>query len=242
MGDDYDGLQTLVDKVVEEAIYCRAEALRVVPRRVRRRRHLLRRRARRRVLHDGRWPGPRLPDRHRRSQRWLHRPDGQRSGRVGQPGAALPVLGGRSSRRSSRRSPASRSPRQLPGARRPGPRGARAALHGRSHGVRHQHVGRRAAPTSTTTGNATLGLANQVAQTLNTWQGAAATSFATYLNLFQQVVGNQALAAEVLRMTLLMEKEMWIRLRSDVVDLRQELRERLPRGTGVHARVTSRRS
>lgn len=67
-------------------------------------------------------------------------------------------------------------------------------------------------------GNTTLGLANQVAQTLNTWQGAAATSFATYLNLFQQVVGNQALACEVLRMTLLMEKEMWTRLRSDVVE------------------------
>lgn len=66
-------------------------------------------------------------------------------------------------------------------------------------------------------GNSTIGLANQVAQTLNTWQGAAATSFATYLNLFQQVVGNQALAAEVLRMTLLMEKEMWTRLRADVV-------------------------
>jgi uncharacterized protein YukE len=65
-------------------------------------------------------------------------------------------------------------------------------------------------------GNTTLGLANQVAQQLNTWQGAAATSFATYLNLFQVVVGNQALAAEVLRMTLFMEKEMWTRLRSDV--------------------------
>jgi hypothetical protein len=65
-------------------------------------------------------------------------------------------------------------------------------------------------------GNSTLGLANQVAQQLNTWQGAAATSFATYLNLFQVVVGNQALAAEVLRMTLFMEKEMWTRLRSDV--------------------------
>ena len=67
-------------------------------------------------------------------------------------------------------------------------------------------------------GNTTLGLANQVAQTLNTWQGAAATSFATYLNLFQQVVGNQALACEVLRMTLLMEKEMWTRMRGDVVE------------------------
>ncbi len=66
-------------------------------------------------------------------------------------------------------------------------------------------------------GNSTIGLANQVAQTLNTWQGAAAASFATYLNLFQQVVGNQALAAEVLRMTLLMEKEMWTRMRADVV-------------------------
>jgi hypothetical protein len=66
-------------------------------------------------------------------------------------------------------------------------------------------------------GNTTLGLANQVAQQLNTWQGAAATSFATYLNLFQVVVGSQALASEVLRMTLLMEKETWTRLRSDVV-------------------------
>jgi len=70
-------------------------------------------------------------------------------------------------------------------------------------------------------GNTTLGLANQVAQTLNTWQGAAATSFATYLNLFQEVVGNQALACEVLRMTLLMEKEMWARLRADVVTFAQ---------------------
>jgi uncharacterized protein YukE len=67
-------------------------------------------------------------------------------------------------------------------------------------------------------GNTTLALANQVAQTLNTWQGAAATSFATYMNLFQEVVGNQALACEVLRMTLLMEKEMWTRMRGDVVD------------------------
>jgi len=67
-------------------------------------------------------------------------------------------------------------------------------------------------------GNSTIGLANQVAQTLNTWQGAAATSFATYMNLFQQVVGNQALACEVLRMTLLMEKEMWTQMRADVVD------------------------
>ena len=90
-------------------------------------------------------------------------------------------------------------------------------------------------PTSTTPGNTTLGLADQAAQTLNTWQGAAATSFATYLNLFQQVVGNQALATEVLRMTLLMEKEMWTRLRGDVVDVRQELRQRLPRGAGFHA-------
>ena len=71
-------------------------------------------------------------------------------------------------------------------------------------------------------GNTTLGLANQVAQTLNTWQGAAATSFATYLNLFQEVVGNQALASEVLRMTLLMEKEMWIQLRSDVVEFAEK--------------------
>ena len=67
-------------------------------------------------------------------------------------------------------------------------------------------------------GNTTLGLADQAAQTLNTWQGAAATSFATYLNLFQEVVGNQALACEVLRMTLLMEKEMWTRMRGDVVE------------------------
>lgn len=67
-------------------------------------------------------------------------------------------------------------------------------------------------------GNTTLGLADQVAQVLNTWQGGAAASFATYLNLFKEVVGNQALACEVLRMTLLMEKEMWTRMRGDVVE------------------------
>jgi hypothetical protein len=71
-------------------------------------------------------------------------------------------------------------------------------------------------------GNSTIALANQVAQTLNTWQGSAATSFATYLNLFQEVVGNQALACEVLRMTLLMEKEMWTRMRADVVQFAQD--------------------
>lgn len=65
--------------------------------------------------------------------------------------------------------------------------------------------------------NTTLGLADQVAQTLNDWQGGAAVAFATYMNLFKEVVGNQALACEVLRMTLLMEKEMWARMRSDVV-------------------------
>lgn len=71
-------------------------------------------------------------------------------------------------------------------------------------------------------GNSTIALADQVAQTLNTWQGAAATSFATYLNLFQEVVGNQALACEVLRMTLLMEKEMWTRMRADVVQFAED--------------------
>lgn len=68
-------------------------------------------------------------------------------------------------------------------------------------------------------GNSTLALADQVAQTLNGWEGGAATSFATYLNLFEGVVGNQALAAEVLRITLYMESEMMRRLQSDVVDL-----------------------
>ena len=71
-------------------------------------------------------------------------------------------------------------------------------------------------------GNSTIALADQVAQTLNTWQGAAATSFATYMNLFQAVVGNQALACEVLRMTLLMEKEMWTRMRGDVVEFAEK--------------------
>ena len=111
--------------------------------------------------------------------------------------------------------------RGVPGARRPGPRDAQAAVDGGQHRVRDQLVRRRPGATSTTPGNTHAGLANQVAQTLNTWQGAAATSFATYLNLFQEVVGNQALACEVLRMTLLMEKEMWTRMRADVVEFAQ---------------------
>ena len=49
-----------------------------------------------------------------------------------------------------------------------------------------QHVGRRRRANIDYEGNTTIGLANQVAQTLNTWQGAAAASFATYLNLFQR--------------------------------------------------------
>ena len=80
-------------------------------------------------------------------------------------------------------------------------------------------------------GNTTLGLAHQVAQTLNTWQGGAATSFATYLNVFREVVGNQALACEVLRATLFMEMEMFARLRNDVVNLAHDAAEAF-RGCG----------
>ncbi len=68
-------------------------------------------------------------------------------------------------------------------------------------------------------GNSTLGLAADVAQKLNDWQGGAATAFATYLNLFTEVVANQATAAELLRICLLMEKEFWVRMRQDVVSL-----------------------
>lgn len=68
-------------------------------------------------------------------------------------------------------------------------------------------------------GNSTLALAADIAQTLKTWQGGAAQAFSTYLNLFTVVVANQALAAEVLRITLYEEAEMFRRLRSDAVEL-----------------------
>ncbi len=68
-------------------------------------------------------------------------------------------------------------------------------------------------------GNSTLALASDVAQTLKTWQGGASQAFSTYLNLFTVVVSNQALAAEVLRITLYEESEMFRRLQSDAVEL-----------------------
>ncbi|WP_232678565.1 hypothetical protein [Nocardioides sp. R-C-SC26] len=68
-------------------------------------------------------------------------------------------------------------------------------------------------------GNSTLALATDVAQTLKTWQGAAADAFSQYLNVFTVVVGNQALACEVLRISLYQQSEFFRRLRSDAVEL-----------------------
>jgi hypothetical protein len=64
-------------------------------------------------------------------------------------------------------------------------------------------------------GNTTLGLIEDTAQKLNGWHGQSASAFAAYLNTFNRVVGNQALAGEVLRVTLLEEKELWTRMRHD---------------------------
>ena len=68
-------------------------------------------------------------------------------------------------------------------------------------------------------GNSTLALADTVAQRLATWQGVAALSFQNYLNLFGQVVANQALATEATRACIYMERELWARTRNDVYQL-----------------------
>lgn len=81
--------------------------------------------------------------------------------------------------------------------------------------------------------NTTLGLADKVASRLTTWQGGAADSFATYLYLFKEVVGNQALACEVLRMTLLMEKEAWADLRNDALDFAEKAAQAYREADGI---------